>query len=75
MVGRYTESTIILKNISVENNFPIFYYEDIFLNHNIEDIKKLFVYLGMELDINHFNEYIVSDKRKVRIEKSIKKII
>lgn len=75
MIGRYTESTTILKEISVKNNFPIFYYEDIFLNHNVEDIKKLFIYLGIELDINHFNEYILSDKRKVRIEKSIKKLL
>jgi hypothetical protein len=75
MIERYTQSTTILKDISVKNNFPIFYYEDIFLNHNVEDMKKLFVYLEMELNINHFNEYIVSDKRKVRIEKSIKKLI
>jgi len=75
MIDRYTESGNILYNISQNKGYPIFYYEDIFLNHNVEDIKKLFVYLGMELDINHFNEYIVSNKRKVRIEKSIKKII
>jgi len=75
MIERYTQSTTILKDISVKNNFPIFYYEDIFLNHNIMNIQKLFVYLEMELNINQFNEYIVSDKRKVRIEKSIKKLI
>jgi hypothetical protein len=75
MIERYNQSTTILNYISVKHKFPIFYYEDIFLNHNIDNIKKLFVYLDIELDINKFSDYIVSDKRKVRIDRKHKKLL
>lgn len=76
MIDRYTESSEILKNISIFNNFPIFYYEDIFLDHNIDIINNLLKYLEMELNIQNFNEFILSPNRRVRIEKpSNKKLL
>jgi LPS sulfotransferase NodH len=75
MIDRYTESSNILKSISTINNFPIFYYEDIFLEHNIEVINNLLDYLEIELDIEKYNEFILSEYRKVRIEKSNKKLL
>ena len=76
MIDRYTESSKILKEISDINNFPIFYYEDIFLEHNIDVINDLLEYLGLELNTKNYNEFISSNTRRVRIEKPLdKKII
>jgi hypothetical protein len=75
MIDRYTESSKILKEISNINNFPIFYYEDIFLEHNMETINNLLKYLGMKLNTKYYNEFILSSYRRVRIEKSNKKLL
>jgi LPS sulfotransferase NodH len=75
MINRYTESSKILKEISNINNFPIFYYEDIFLEHNMETINNLLKYLGMKLNTKYYNEFILSSYRRVRIEKSNKKLL
>lgn len=76
MIDRYTKSSEILKEISINNNFPIFYYEDIFLEHNIDVINNLLEYLGLELNTKNYNEFISSNTRRVRIEKPLdKKII
>jgi hypothetical protein len=75
MIGRYTESSKILKEISSINNFPIFYYEDIFLEHNKNVIKNLLEYLGIELLLDKYNEFILSPDRRVRIEKDHRKLI
>jgi LPS sulfotransferase NodH len=75
MIDRYTESSKILKEISNINNFPIFYYEDIFLEHNMETINNLLKYLGTELNTKYYNEFILSSYRRIRIEKSNKKLL
>lgn len=75
MIDRYTSSSAILKEISDVNNFPIFYYEDIFIDHNIEIINNLLNYLDMELDIESYNDFILSNYRRVRIEKTDKKLL
>jgi hypothetical protein len=76
MIDRYTESGEILKEISDTNNFPIFYYEDIFLEHNLDTINTLLEYLGLELNIEKYNEFILSSYKRVRIEKpSHKKLL
>jgi hypothetical protein len=70
MIDRYNQSSKILDNISKSKEIPIFYYEDIFLEHNIEIINNLLEYLGIELNMEKYNEFILSDSRRVRIEKS-----
>jgi LPS sulfotransferase NodH len=75
MINRYTESSKILHDLSGSQNIPIFYYEDIFLEHDTDVIKNLLEYLGMELLLDKYNEFILSPDRRVRIEKDHKKLI
>ena len=75
MIDRYTESSKILNDIAYTNNFPIFYYEDIFLNHNMKIVKKLFEYLGMDLDMGMYNKYVISNELQVRIDKNKQNLI
>jgi hypothetical protein len=75
MVNRYTESSKILYEISQNKGYPIFYYEDIFLEHDINVVKNMLEYLGIELILNNYNEFILSPYRRVRIEKSNKKLL
>ena len=75
MIDRYMESGEILKNISDTNNFPIFYYEDIFLNKSRKHIEFLFSYLDMEMDESNYMEWILSPYRRVRIDKNKQNLI
>jgi LPS sulfotransferase NodH len=75
MIDRYNESSKILNDLSKSQNIPIFYYEDIFLEHNMDVIKNLLEYLGMELLLDKYNEFILSPDRRVRIEKDHRKLI
>ena len=75
MIDRYIESSKILNDISYTNNFPIFYYEDIFLNNNIEVVKNLFQYLKMDLDMGMYNKYVISTELQVRIDKTEQKLL
>jgi hypothetical protein len=75
MIDRYTQSGKILNDIAYTNNFPIFYYEDIFLNHNMKIVKKLFEYLGMDLDVEMYNKYVISNELQVRIDKNKQNLI
>jgi hypothetical protein len=75
MIDRYIESSKILNDISYTNNFPIFYYEDIFLNNNIEVVKNLFQYLKMDLDMEMYNKYVISNELQVRIDKNKQNLI
>jgi hypothetical protein len=75
MVNRYTESSKILHELSESKNIPAFYYEDIFLEHNTDTINNLLKYLEIELISDNYNKFILSPDRRIRIEKSQKKII
>jgi hypothetical protein len=75
MIDRYTESSEILNDISYTNMFPIFYYEDIFLSHNIEVVKNLFKYLDMDLNTEMYSRYITSTELQVRINKNKQNLI
>jgi hypothetical protein len=67
MISRYIESSKILFEISKSQNLPIFYYEDIFLEHNINVVKNLLEYLEMDLILENYNEFILSPYRRVRV--------
>jgi hypothetical protein len=75
MISRYTETSEILHNISNQHNFPIFYFEDIFLNKSRKHIELLFSYLDMQLNELNYTEYILSPIRKVRINKTEQKLL
>jgi len=67
MISRYIESSKILFEISKSQNLPIFYYEDIFLEHDINVVKNLLEYLEMDLILENYNEFILSPYRRVRV--------
>lgn len=75
MINRYTQSSNILHNFSTDKKYPVFYYEDIFLDHDIEVVKNMCSYLEIEFDVLSYNKYILSPEGKVRIEPNNKKII
>lgn len=49
------------------NKFPLFYYEDLFVDKNIEKINELFQYLNLSPIQKHINTFIYSETKKVRI--------
>ena len=75
MINRYTESSKILHDLSRSQNIPIFYYENIFLEHSVDTIKNLLKYLEIELLPDKYSEFILSPDRRIRIEKDHKKLI
>ena len=75
MIDRYTKSSEILHTISSKQKFPIFYYEDIFLEKSRKHIEDLFSYLGMKLNESNYEEYILSPYRRIRIDKNKKNLI
>lgn len=75
MIDRYTKSSEILHTISSKQKFPIFYYEDIFLEKSIKHIEELFSYLDIELNESNYEEYILSPYRRIRINKNKQNLI
>lgn len=64
-----------LINLSIKHNKKIYYYEDIFVNKNMDTINEIFKYLELEINQDVINEYILSDDRKVRLKEKITKLI
>ena len=75
MIDRYTQSSEILHTISSKQNFPMFYYEDIFLEKSRKHIEDLFSYLDMKMDESNYMEWIVSPYRRIRIDKNKQNLI
>ena len=65
----------ILNDLSVKYNKKIYYYEDIFVDKNMEIINEIFDYLELEINHDVINEYILSDDRKVRLKEKTTKLI
>jgi hypothetical protein len=75
MIDRYTKSSEILHTISSKQKFPMFYYEDIFLEKSRKHIEELFRYLDMEMVESNYMEWILSPYRRVRIDKNKQNLI
>jgi hypothetical protein len=75
MIDRYTKSSEILHTISSKQNFPMFYYEDIFLEKSRKHIEDLFSYLDMKMDESNYVEWILSPYRRVRIDTNKQNLI
>ncbi len=56
-------------------SFPMFYYEDIFVEKNREIINSLFEYLKMEPNEKFIQHHIISDIKKVRISNDKRTLI
>jgi hypothetical protein len=63
-----------INELSVKYNKKIYYYEDIFLNKNIEVINEIFNYIEIEPNLEIIETHILSDNNKIRL-KNIKSLI
>jgi hypothetical protein len=50
-----------------EMGYPIFYFEDIFIDKNKLKIDELFSYLGLELNNDLYEKFIISDMFRIRL--------
>ena len=66
--------SLVLKSIS-DKGYPLFYYEDIFVNKDIEIIKALNEYCEIEYNEKCIDEWINSPYKKVRINNKPNKLI
>jgi hypothetical protein len=63
---------------SMSNEYPLFYFEDIYIKKDKETVKTLLKYLDLELMDIFYNMFIESDEQRVRLseeEAKIKKLI
>lgn len=62
----------ILNELS-ERGYPIYYYEDIYIDKNKKLIEDIFEYIGIELKTQLYDKEILFDNNKIRItEQEIK---
>jgi hypothetical protein len=59
----------------ISGKYPMFFYEDIFVNKNINIINSIFQYMEIEPIEKYVNQYIISDNNKVRITKDKQTLI
>jgi len=59
-----------MRQVAEDKSWPIFYYEDLYLDHNMDEIKRMFDYIGIDMDETKVYDFIISDKRRVRIDPS-----
>lgn len=61
--------------IKLSEKFPIFFYEDIFVNKDMDIIHSLFKYLEITPIEKYIQQFIISDNNKVRITKDMQTLI
>lgn len=66
--------SLILKSIS-KMGYPLYYFEDIFVNKDLQVINSLNMYCEIKNNEKCLYEWILSDYKKVRIEKKSNRII
>jgi hypothetical protein len=74
LTSHLESQSLILKSIS-NKGYPLFYYEDIFVNKDIETIKRLNEYCEIEYNQFCIDEWINSPYKKVRLDKKINELI
>lgn len=62
----FTEESKILFEYS-KKGYPLFYYEDIFLNKDMSVIKSMVDYINLPLNNDHYKNFILLDTYKVRL--------
>ena len=72
---KYLESqSLVLQSIS-ERGYPLFYYEDIFVDKNQEIINRLNEYCEIEYNQSCIDKWINSPYNKIRLDKKINGLI
>jgi hypothetical protein len=56
------------KHVFSQKGYPIFYFEDLFIDKNVDTISNLFSYLNLDLRNDLIQKYIISDSFKIRID-------
>jgi hypothetical protein len=74
LTNHLESESLILKSIS-DKGYPLFYFEDIFVNKNIETIKSLNKYCQIEYNQICIDEWINSPYKKVRLDKKVNGLI
>jgi len=71
----HLESEALMLKFISDKGYPLFYYEDIFVNKDIETIKRLNEYCEIAYSQICIDEWINSPYKKVRIEEKANKLI
>jgi hypothetical protein len=78
-IDEWDDRLSMLKNklgeLSLKHNKKIYFYEDIFVNKNMDTINEIFNYLEIKMDENIINEFIISEDRKVRLNEKKNRLI
>ena len=64
-----------INDLSIKNKKKIYYYEDIFVNKNMDIINEIFNYLELGINEKIINHYIISEEHKVRLNEKSNKLI
>lgn len=64
-----------LVNFGIDYKIKIYYYEDIFVDKNMDVINEIFDYIGVKPNKEMIETYIFSEEYKVRLDKKYNKIL
>ena len=57
-----------MRQVAEDKSWPVFYYEDLYVDHNMDEINRMFDYIEVTPDESKIYDFIISNKRKVRID-------
>ena len=77
---KYTEKTLEstknrLVNFALKHQIKMYYYEDIFVDKNMDVIGEIFDYIGVAPNKEMIETYILSEKYKIRLETKYNKLL
>lgn len=58
-----------------KKGYPIFYFEDIYIEKNKSKVQELFEYIDIPLDDILYHTHVLSDRNRVRVSKKLDKLI
>ena len=74
-IKRLEYSTNKINELSKRYNKKIYYYEDIFLDNNIETINEIFNIINQTPNEELLNLWVFSDEKRVRLRKDEIKLL
>lgn len=66
--NKLIDDVVLLYKLN-NSGYPIFYYEDIFINKDKTKIEEMFNYINIELNDLLYNKHIKSDNGRIRLNK------
>ena len=66
-IKRLEYTTNKINELSKRYNKKIYYYEDIFLDNNVETINEIFNLINETPNEDWLNFWVISDKKRVRL--------